>query len=91
MQTCHAKARAQQRGIPPFIDQLLDAYGHQEYNGQGQVVVFLNKRSRRSISRDLGEQVLKKLDCWLDVYKVADSSSGTTITTGHRYNRIKRR
>lgn len=91
MQTCHAKVRAQQRGIPPFIDQLLDAYGHQEYTGYGQVVVFLDKKSRRSISRDLGEQVIKKLDCWLDAYKVADSSSGITITTGHRHKRINRR
>ena len=89
--TAHAINRAKQRGLPPFIDQLLDAYGHEEYNGHGQVIVFLDKKSRRSIAQDLGAQVCTKLDCWLDSYKVTDSRDGTTITIGHRFLRIKRK
>ena len=38
MNTRHAEFRAQQRGIPPIIDQLLDLYGHEEHDGHGGVI-----------------------------------------------------
>lgn len=31
----HAATRAQQRGIPPFVANLLDNYGHREFDGHG--------------------------------------------------------
>ena len=52
LQTKHAEARAQQRGIPPLIDQLLDLYGHEQYDGNGAVVVFLDKDSIRRMERE---------------------------------------
>lgn len=91
MQTHHAKRRAQQRGIPPLIDQLLDLYGHNEYDGNGKVVTYLNKNSRHAIARDLGQAIVAKLDCWMDAYKVVDSVAGFTVTIGHRYKRIFRK
>lgn len=33
----HAATRAQQRGIPPFVANLLDNYGHREFDGHGGV------------------------------------------------------
>ena len=31
MNTQHAEIRAQQRGIPPLVDELLDRYGHEHH------------------------------------------------------------
>jgi hypothetical protein len=31
----HTTIRAQQRGIPPLIDQLLEAYGQEQHDGHG--------------------------------------------------------
>jgi hypothetical protein len=33
----HTTVRAQQRGIPPLIDQLLEAYGQEQHDGHGAV------------------------------------------------------
>lgn len=41
----HAKIRVQQRGIPPLIDQLLDLYGREQYDGRGGVVSYFDKGS----------------------------------------------
>ena len=38
MNSRHAATRAQQRGIPPLVDQLLDLYGQEEHDGHGAVV-----------------------------------------------------
>jgi hypothetical protein len=54
MNTQHAQARAQQRGIPPLVDELLERYGHEQHDGHGAVVLFLDKRSIRAMERDLG-------------------------------------
>jgi hypothetical protein len=43
MNTRHAEVRAQQRGIPPMVDQLLDLYGQEEYDGHGAITLYLNK------------------------------------------------
>jgi hypothetical protein len=54
MNTKHAATRAQQRGIPPMVDQLLDLYGQEQHDGHGAIVLFLNKLSIRRMERDLG-------------------------------------
>jgi len=92
MQTRHAQIRAQQRGIPPFIDQLLDQYGHEEYDGHGGIVVYLDKRSIRQMERDMGKEPVRRLaECIRDVYKVRSSINGCTLTTGYRHTRIRRK
>ncbi len=72
-----------------MIDELLDRYGREQFNGDGFVTVFMDKASRKSMQRDLGRQILGKLSAWLDTYKVR-TTDGKTITIGHRYHRIQR-
>lgn len=47
MNTRHAEMRAQQRGFVPIVSQLLDQYGHEEHDGHGAVILYLDKRSIR--------------------------------------------
>ena len=89
MRTKHANARGQQRGIPRLIDKLLDVYGHEQHDGHGATVVFLNKASVRQMERDFGRRPVSRLAEWLDVYKV-EGSDGMTITVGHRTKRLWR-
>jgi hypothetical protein len=69
MNTQHAEIRAQQRGIPPLVDELLDRYGHEHHDGHGAVVLFLDKQSIRAMERDLGRRPVARLAEWLDAYK----------------------
>lgn len=90
MNTRHAELRAQQRGIPPMIDQLLDDYGCEEYDGCGAVILYLNKQSIRDMERDLGRRPIARLSEWLNAYKVK-GANGMTITIGYRTRRIWRK
>ena len=90
MNTKHAEVRAQQRGIPPMVDQLLDLYGQEEYDGRGGVVLYLSKHSIRSMERDLGRRPVSRLAEWFDAYKVK-TTDGQTITVGHRTHRVRRK
>ena len=84
--THHAQTRAQQRGQPPIVEQLLDRYGEEEHLGGGCVIRFLSKRGRRTMERDMGRQPVAKLAQWLDAYEVS-TTCGKTITVGHRTRR----
>lgn len=90
MRTRHAEVRAQQRGIPPIMDQLLDLYGQEEHDGHGSVVLYLDRTSIRSMERDLGSRPVARLAEWLDVYKV-QTTDGRTVTVGHRTRRLWRK
>ena len=90
MNTRHANIRLQQRGIPPMIDQWLDLYGKEEYDGKGAVIVYLCKDSIRSLEKDLGKRPVSRMSEWFSAYKVR-STAGDTITVGFRRNRIKRK
>jgi hypothetical protein len=90
MNTRHAQVRAQQRGIPPMVDQLLDLYGQEEYGGHGDITVYLSKDSIKKMERDLGHRPVSRLAEWFDAYKVR-STDGLTITIGHRTRRLWRK
>ncbi len=90
MNTMHAAVRAQQRCIPPMVDQLLDLYGQEEYDGHGAVILYLNKVSIRHMERDLGRRPVSRLAEYFDVYKVK-GMDGQTITVGHRNCRVWRK
>jgi hypothetical protein len=90
MNTRHAQLRAQQRGFPPLIDQWLDLYGQEEYDGHGGVIVYLNKASIRHMERDMGRRPVARMSEWFDAYKVR-ALSGETITIGHRTGRVRRK
>jgi len=90
MKTQHAVIRSQQRGIPPFIDQMLDLYGHEQYDGHGGVILYLDKNSIRHMERDMGREPVRRFSEWHNAYKVKSSIDGHTITIGHRNTRIRR-
>jgi len=87
----HAEIRAQQRGIPPLIDEFLDLYGCERYDGRGAVVLYLDKMSIRRMERDMGREPVRRLSTWHNAYKVKSSINGCTITTGIRCKRIWRK
>jgi hypothetical protein len=91
MNTLHASLRGQQRGIPPFIDQLLDQYGHEEYDGHGGVIIYFDKRSRRRMEQDMGREPVRCLTGWLNTYKVMSTSGDVAITIGRRHKKVRRR
>lgn len=90
MPITHAHIRAQQRGIPPLIDQMLNLFGHKQYDGHGGVVVYFNKRSIQNLERQLGKVLSRQVSEWRDTYKVVATGDGETITIGHRYKRVRR-
>lgn len=89
MNSRHAAVRAQERCIPPLMDELLDRYGKEQYDGHAAVVVYLDKASIRSMERDFGRRPVSRLSEWFDAYKIRALSDGSTITTGHRTERIR--
>lgn len=91
MNTRHADVRAQQRGIPPMIDFLLDLFGHEVHDHQGGVVVHFNRASKKRMERELGRRALAPLDRWLSAYKVKTVDGTKTLTTGFRTRRVKRK
>ncbi|MFM9913375.1 MAG: hypothetical protein ACKVN9_07575 [Methylophilaceae bacterium] len=91
MSLSHAEIRMQQRGIPPFIDQLLDLYGREQYDGHGAVTLFLDRKSIRCMERDMGREPVRQLSKWLNAYKVKRCHDGSTVTVGHRCQKIWRK
>jgi hypothetical protein len=85
----HASRRAQQRGIPPLIDELLDLYGREECDGRGGVIVYLDRSSIRRMERDMGRAPVRRLAEWHNAYKVRSSKDGTTITVGRRHRHLR--
>jgi hypothetical protein len=88
--THHAAIRSQQRGIPPLINQWLDQFGEEEYDGHGGVRRYFSRASIRAMEREFGREILSKLAEYFSSYKVASSHDGCTITVGHRTKRIRR-
>jgi hypothetical protein len=88
--THHAAIRSQQRCIPPLINQWLDQFGEEEYDGHGGIRRYFSNTSIRVMEREFGRGPLAKLAGYLDSYKVESSHDGQTITIGHRTKRMKR-
>ena len=85
--TRHASTRQQQRGIPSLLVDLLLDFGSSEPAGGGASMLFFDKQAKRRLERYAGP-VAKLLQEHLDVYAIV--SDQTVITTGHRYDRIRR-
>ena len=90
MNTRHASTRSQQRGIPPLIDQWLDAYGEEIYDGRGGIRIYFSKRSIRDMERAFGREPIRRMSDYFDAYKVTSSHDGATLTIGHLFKRIRR-
>lgn len=83
--------RAQQRGIPPLVVEWLDLFGEERYDGHGGCLRYFSRSSRRAMERAFGRGPVRKMEEYLNVYKVESATDGTTITVGHRYKRIRHR
>ena len=85
----HAATRAQQRCIPPLVDQWLDQFGEERYDGHGGLLKFFSHSSIRAMEKKFGRAPVRKLSEYFDAYKVESSRDGQTITVGHRTKRIR--
>ncbi len=85
IQTFHATVRAQQRGVPPLIQNWLLDYGAEQFDGHGGVVRYFSNECIRKMERDIGKAPLKRMSEYLRCYLVQSSSDGAVITVGKRY------
>jgi hypothetical protein len=85
IQTVHSAIRAQQRGVPPLIQNWLLDYGAEQFDGRGGVVRFFSNECLRKMERDIGRIPLKRMSEYLRCYLVQSSSDGVVITVGKRY------
>ena len=88
--TFHARKRAQQRCIPPLINQWLSDYGATEYDGHGGVRRYFNKKSIKDLNREFGKEPVKLLSKYWNAYMVEGVDNSRVITTGYLNKRIKR-
>jgi hypothetical protein len=88
--TWHARRRAQQRGIPPLVDQWLTDFGEEQFDGRGGVVRYFSRRSLRKLERACGRAIVARLSDYLGCYKVEAADNGSTITVGHRTCKVFR-
>ena len=85
--TKHASVRQQQRCIPPLLIDLLIDFGSSAPSGNGTSLLFFDKPAKRRLDKYAGP-LAKILLEHLSVYAVV--ANQTVITTGHRYERIRR-
>lgn len=86
--THHAQIRAQQRGIPPIVIDLLLRFGAQEKSGDGTQKYFFDKAARRNMRSYVG-LLASSIERHLNVYVVVGTSN-EIITIAHRTERIHR-
>jgi len=88
MFTKHARERSQQRGIPPFVVDMLLQYGERQRDGHGAEIHYFGKRGRRRLQTYVGPAILEHLSHYLNVYAVV--ADGEVVTCGYRTKTIKR-
>lgn len=88
--TRHAQIRMQQRGIPPLIEQWLDDFGEEQYDGHGGVRRYFSRKSIRAMERAFGREPVRRLAEYLDAFKVESSRDVQAVTLGHQIKRIRR-
>ncbi len=85
--TKHARARSQQRAIPPLIIEWLCKYGCRLKGMNGTTVCFFDRESRRCLASEVGHVVVRRLSDMMDAYLVLSGDS--IVTIGHRYKPFK--
>lgn len=85
LQSTHASVRAQQRGVPPLIQEWLLDYGEEQFDGRGGIVRYFSHQGIRRMKRCIGRTPLERKSEYLRCYLVQSSSDGTVITVGKRY------
>ena len=89
--TRHAQIRMQQRGIPPVIERYLEEFGEEEHDGHGGVQPYFSQKSIRTMERNLGVWMVKRMVGFLDVYMVESIHDGKVITLARRTKHFRRR
>ena len=84
--TTHARARLQQRGIPPAALEVLLEFGREWHDHRGCRIVRFDKRSRRLAAKALGDARFRSLERHLDAYAVVGPGD-VVLTVGHRLAR----
>ena len=85
--TTHATVRCQQRGVSPFLIDLLLRFGRREHDHQGAEIVFFDRRAKKDVESYTGGSI-GRLSEQMDWYAVV--SDGCVITVGVRYKKINR-
>ena len=85
--TIHAAVRCQQRGVSPFVVDLLLRFGRREHDHKGAEVVFFDRRAKKEVESYTGGSI-GKLSEQMDSYAVV--SDGCVITVGVRHKKINR-
>ena len=88
MFTKHAHKRAQQRAIPPLIEDLLLLYGDHKYEPGNKEIYFFSKKSKKRMARDLGTPIVDCLSKFLNVAMVK-ASNDDVVTVFKRTKKIK--
>lgn len=70
------------------LEALLD-YSRADHQPGGSQIVYLDKRARRRLERELEGEALKTLGKRLSTYAVL-ARDGAVVTVGHRVRRIRR-
>jgi hypothetical protein len=82
----HARIRAQQRGIPPLVVDLLLDFGATKHDHRGAEIHYFDRKSKKRLAANCGGQVVGHLGHLLDAYLVV--SDAMIVTVGHRQKRI---
>ena len=85
--TQHSQIRAQQRGIPQLIIDLLIQFGAREPAGEGTETIYFDKQAKKRLQTYSG-RLMGKLSDQLNVYAVVIGDK--VVTVGPRYKRINR-
>jgi hypothetical protein len=84
-----ARTRMQQRGIKPAVVELLLDYGREAHDHRGCRVLCFDKRSRQRVARELGRELFRRVERYLDAYAVL-AEDDAVVTVGHRVARLPR-
>lgn len=85
--TRHAKIRAQQRGIPPIVVDLLIEYGTEAKAGLQTTTHYFDKAARRRLQIYAG-RLAGMLEEYLDYYAVV-GKDGSVITVAPRIKKVR--
>lgn len=88
--TIHAEKRMQQRGIPPFIIELVEQFGASARGPGGVERLTFDKRSKARMRRAVGARGMAIVEKWLSIYTVVSDETGEVVTAARRRHRFKR-
>ncbi len=86
--TVHAETRIRQRGIPPWVLEVLLEHGKARHDGHGAELISFPKRNRKHLQRILSRSRYAEIERHLNVYAVM-GPDGAVLTAGHRTRRMR--